>query len=395
MKSSKRNLSRNRRTRWALAGLLWALLVFRTHAGAAAFTNVPWSDSAFFPLGVWLQDPTNAAAYRQAGFNTFVGLWRGPTEEQLSELKSAGMYVVCEQNSVARRHLDDTSIIAWMQDDEPDNSRSRGARFGFGSPVPPQEVVAEYQRIKTVDPSRPVLLNLGQGVAWDGWYGRGNRKNHPEDYPKYLQGCDIASFDIYPVVHKSREVAGKLWFVAEGVERLVRWGGTNQMVWNCLECTHVDNPGRKPTPRQVRAEAWMSTIHGSRGLIYFAHQFKPEFREAALLEDPDMLAAVTALNREITSLAPVINSPSVPDVATVQSKNPAVPVAFMIRNHQGAVYLFAVAMRDGETMATFKIAGVEDGKTVEVIGENRNLTATNGLFSDHFRSWDVHLYRMK
>ena len=24
------------------------------------------------------------------------------------------------------------------------------------------------------------MLNLGQGVAWDGWYGRGTRTNHPE-----------------------------------------------------------------------------------------------------------------------------------------------------------------------------------------------------------------------
>ncbi len=30
----------------------------------------------------------------------------------------------------------------------------------------------------------------------------------------------------------------------------------------------------------------MSLIFGSRGLIYFVHQFKPKFIEAALLADP-------------------------------------------------------------------------------------------------------------
>ena len=40
----------------------------------------------------------------------------------------------------------------------------------------------------------------------------------------------------------------------------------------------------------------MALIHGSRGLIYFVHQFEPRFIEAALLEDPQMLTAVTALN---------------------------------------------------------------------------------------------------
>ena len=54
----------------------------------------------------------------------------------------------------------------------------------------------------------------------------------------------------------------------------------------------------------------MSLIQGTRGLIYFVHQFKPTFREAALLDDPEMLAAVTALNQQITGLAPVLNTPS-------------------------------------------------------------------------------------
>ena len=47
------------------------------------------------------------------------------------------------------------------------------------------------------------MLNLGQGVAWDGCYGRGVRTNHPEDYPEYIRGCDLVSFDIYPVAHST------------------------------------------------------------------------------------------------------------------------------------------------------------------------------------------------
>ena len=67
------------------------------------------------------------------------------------------------------------------------------------------------------------MLNLGQGVAWDGWYGRGVRTNHPEDYAEYVRGGDIISFDIYPAVHDKPAVAGKLWYVARGVERLRGW----------------------------------------------------------------------------------------------------------------------------------------------------------------------------
>ena len=53
----------------------------------------------------------------------------------------------------------------------------------------------------------------------------------------------------------------------------------------------------------------MALIHGARGIIYFAHQFKPKFIEAGLLADEEMARGVAALNRQIRELAPVLNSP--------------------------------------------------------------------------------------
>lgn len=388
-----------------LLGTLLAGVLLTGAAGATAqpaapaempaiqWTNGPWTDSNFFPIAVWLQDPSLAETYRQAGINTYVGLWKGPTEDQLAALKKAGMWVVCGQNETGRLHRDDPTIIGWMQGDEPDNSQSRGARFGFGSPIPADNIVEDYQRMKAADSSRPILLNLGQGVAWDGWYGRGKRNHHPEDYPAYLKGCDIASFDIYPVNHDRPEVNGNLWFVANGVERLVRWGRGEKPVWNCIECTAITNPQHKPTPRQVRAEVWMSLIHGSRGLIYFVHQFKPTSDIAALLHDPEMLAAVTQINHQIAQLAPVLNQPTRRGAATVESINPEVPVATMAKPYGGATYLFAVGMRDGATDATFTLAGRIGDDSVEVLGENRSLTARKGSFTDHFDPWAVHLYK--
>lgn len=354
----------------------------------------PSADPGFFPLAVWLQNPSRAAEYRKAGINLYVGLWKGPTEAHLAALKQAGMQVICAQNETALRHLDDPTVVGWMHGDEPDNAQPLGSGKGYGPPIPPERIVADYQRLRAADPSRPVLLNLGQGVAWDRWHGRGVRTNHPEDYPEYVKGCDIASFDIYPVVHSHPEVAGKLWYVARGVERLVQWAGPERLVWNCLECTRISNPNTKPTPQQVRAEAWMALIHGSRGLIYFVHQFKPVFREAALLDDPEMLDGVTALNRQILRLAPVLNSPTLTNAVTVTPANPEVPIAAMVKRHGSATYLFAVAMRPGTTTATFTVRNLAGRRTVEVLDENRTLTAEDGVFSDGFGLWAVHLYRI-
>jgi hypothetical protein len=139
----------------------------------------------------------------------------------------------------------------------------------------------------------------------------------------------------------------------------------------------------------------MSLIHGSMGLIYFVHQFKPNFIEAALLEDPEMLAEVTAINKQIKELAPVLNSPTISDLVEVKSTNPDVPVHIMVKRYGGAIYIFSVGMRNGQTRADFQIKGLNGKGKVEVLGEKREIPLQDGRFEDDFKPYDVHLYRIK
>ena len=377
--------------------VVFALQASGKQAGVSPYVkweNGPLRDDGFFSIAVWLQNPAKARQYKAAGFNTYVGLWKGPTEKQLADLKKAGMKVICHQNAVGLKHVDDPTIIGWMHGDEPDNAQSLGQGKGYGPPIPPKEIIDDYQKIRAADSTRPVILNLGQGVAWDGWHGRGVRTNHPEDYPEYVKGCDIASFDIYPVAHSREQVSGKLWYVPKGVERLVKWTDGNKIVWNCIECTRIQNPTNKATPQQVRCEVWMSIIHGSMGLIYFVHEWQPRFNESALLSDTQMLSAVTEINQQIIRLAPVLNSPTVRDAVSISSENEDVPVAVMVKSHKNVTYLFAVSMRNGRTNATFTIHGLTGEKDVEVLGESRTILSKSGVFKDKFEPWDAHLYRI-
>lgn len=356
--------------------------------------NGPPADENYFPIAVWLQSPGNAARYQAAGINLYVGLWRGPTGDQLADLRKAGVSVICSQNRAGLENKDNPIIVGWMHDDEPDNAQSLGEGKGYGPPILPERIIQDYERIRAADPSRPVLLNLGQGVAWDNYIGRGVRRNRPEDYAEYVKGCDIASFDIYPVVHDHPEVAGRLEFVARGVERLRAWAGPGRTVWNCIECTHISNTETKATPQQVRAEVWMSLIRGARGLIYFVHQFEPSFQEAALLDDPEMLAAVTSINRQIHQLAPVLNSPSGTNSVAVKSADAAATIAWMLKRQAGATYLFAVNLSRFPTLGTFSGREWSAGATAEVLNESRTLKVDAGEFADSFKAYDVHLYRI-
>jgi hypothetical protein len=357
----------------------------------SAWSRGPSNDPAWFPIGVYLQNPARAGQYREIGINLYVGLWKGPTEEHLSTLAKHKMPVVCHQNDVGLAHREDPLIVGWLQKDEPDNAQG-GAKLGFGRPVPPEKIVARYEAMRKADPSRPVLLNLGQGVGWDGWHGRGARTNHPEDYPKYLKGADVVSFDIYPAAHTSAKVRGQIWRPAFGVERLVRWSEGRKPVWCILECTDIQGAGRA-TPRQMRAEAWLAIIAGARGIVWFAHEIKPKFREHALLAEPSIREAVAAVNREILAFAPVLNGDDRVKV-DVRSSADGVPIGALGLRHDGAVYLFAGAMRDGRTTGTFAMD--VPGAKAEVLGEDRTVEVKGGRLTDTFDGpEDVHLYRIR
>ncbi len=351
-------------------------------------------DPSFFPSAVWLQAPRNAERFKAAGINLYVGLWDGPTEDQLRELEKAGMPVICDPNEVGLRNRENPIIVGWMHGDEPDNAQALPDGKGYGPPIPPKVIVDKFQTIRSADATRPVLLNFGPGFAWDTWVGRGVRTNHPEDYPEYLKGCDIASFDIYPVVETHADVAGKLEFVGNGVKRLVGLLDEKQTAWNCIECTHINNANTKATPDQVRSEVWMSLINGSRGIIYFVHQFSPDFKEAALLDDPEMLAAVTAINQQIKSLAPVLNSPTVEGLLKVETLEET-PIASMLKQSGDSHYVFAVNMRNLSAEGKFALLGIRPGTRVDVVGEDRQIPLGNGVFGDAFKPYEVHIYRME
>ncbi len=394
----------------------------------AAWRAAPYADWKFgparsadyFPIAVWLQDPKLAGRYRRAGFNLYVGLWKGPTAAQLETLRRFRMPVICAQNRFGLRRRNDAVIVGWMHGDEPDNAQrfdrywksdperirqgwpeiyrrlhlDRAPYRGYGPPVPPQWIVDEYRRFRRNDPDRPVLLNLGQGVAWEKYRGRGERTGHLEDYPKYVRGCDIVSFDIYPAAHPDIRVRNALWFVARGIDRLRRWTRDRKIVWNALECTTIGVPGAKPSPAQVRAEVWMSIIHGSRGIIYFVHQFKPKFNAHALLDDSVMLGAVTRINRRIQRLAPVLNRPTLAGRVRVVASNPASPVHILVKERGGALYIFAVAMGAESSRAEFHVTAVSGQRKVAVLGEDRSILLDHGIFRDVFPGNGVHLYRL-
>lgn len=355
------------------------------------------NDPDFFPIAVWAQNPANASAYKENGINMYISIHGGIDQEKLDHLKKAGMKVITHQNSFGLTQLHEPLIYGWMHGDEPDNAqRSKTEKDKWDPCKDPADIIRDYERIKKNDPSRPVYLNVGRGVAYTNWIGRGVCRGRTDMYKVsnngYLKGCDIASFDIYPVNSKEEEVQGQLWYVAKGLDNLREWSDHKKPAWCWIETTRISEKAkRKPTPAEVKSEVWIALIHGAKGFGYFCHSFIGKTEDAALLQDEEMINAVKEINQQVTALAPVLNSPDTKGYATVKSSNDSVSVDLLTKRNGRTNYIFAVAMRDGSTTATF---AVRSGKTVEAIGENRTIAIKNGKFSDAFSHYGVHLYRI-
>jgi hypothetical protein len=342
------------------------------------------TDPTFFPVAVWLQTPTNAKRYANVGVNVFIGLWDGPTQASLDLLQAAKMLTVCDQRADWKANVGGTTIRGWLQPDEPDNAQAIPGG-GYGPCIPPATIAMNRDTMIANDPTRPVLLGLGRGVADTQWVGRGSCTGKTDMYPEYAKGADILAFDIYPV-----NEGAPLEMVAKGVDNLIGWSNHAKPVVCDIEAANFNDTTR-PTPAQIKSEVWMALVHGASGIQYFCHRFKPTFSETDCLDDAPTAAALPVINAQIASLAPVLNTQSVANGVTVAS---SVPVDTMLKRFGGATYVFAVEMRASATSATFTLRDIPSTASAEVIGEGRTIPIASGSFQDAFNSYGVHLYRI-
>jgi hypothetical protein len=258
------------------------------------FRNGFPADTGFFPIGVWLQSPERAPRYQAMGINTIVGLYEGPTEAQLAELAKHGMFAIAEQNDIALGSVNGAVIKGWMQADEPDNAQPIG-NGQYGPCIAVAEVARRSRTMKARDPTRPVLLNFGRGVADESWPGRGACTGDLDYYDAAIAGADILAFDIYPVASDTPHVRGRLEYVARGIANLKRRAAGGQAIWGVIETTAIE-ARQHVTPAELRAEIWMALIHGATGIVYFVHEWIGGFREDGIFRYPDTVAAVTKAN---------------------------------------------------------------------------------------------------
>ena len=298
------------------------------------------------------------------------------------------MPVMAHQAGVWKTHIGDPTSRAWLLPDQPDNAQQQ-SNGGFGPCVLPSEAMATYLATTQNDASRPAFLALGRGIVEPNWVGRGAAcTGHPEHYADYVRAADMLGVVVYPI-----DSGLPLETVATGIEQARTWSRDEKPVIALVQASRIGEQ-RRPTPAQIRAQVWMSIVHRAAGVQYYCHQQRPTVVETDCLDDVPTLAALRQINTQLYELAPVLDTLPVANGVTVSSSEQSIPVDTLLKRYAGATYLFAAAMREGSTRATFQLQRFPTMAKAEVLGENRSIAVANGAFDDDFTSYGVHLYHL-
>jgi hypothetical protein len=352
----------------------------------------------FFPIINWVQPVKNYKLLAELGFNTCGG-------DKVNPVKAAevGCYAATSSEMVGTEKQD--HVIGLFFDDEPDMPRGKGD--SIHPKESPELVAAKVKEIRAKNPDWLLFMTLtGHFTKEESRYPVEMRQKL---YPQYIQNADIFGFDNYPIYGSG--YASHLNWVGSGTDQLRALAG-NHPIYVWIETSKGSRwmpYAKQPDvlPIHTRNEVWQAIIHGATAIAYFTHAWFPEFREFA--PTPEMQQELKRLNNQITRLAPaILADPAKEKIEMKLGDN--LDCSFKATNLKGSLYIFAenndlgagaenlkqydpISPRTGKSI--FSISGLKAGTKIEVVDENRTITAEKGQFTDEFGPLAEHIYRMK
>lgn len=288
----------------------------------------PLAEKRFFPLAVWYESVLSKADVRRdkaAGINTYLEL---TPNSDLELVRRSGMRSVTTMTPGPGTdgYLLPDEVDMWGGPGEADWT---GNWPGEGPICRPEGAECGYsvveQMVDGVPADEFVWGQFGKGVML--WGSRSQARGFVNTEP------DGVSADLYwftdPNICGPSEAGAFLGTqdtvaaaqcrrgsnYGRGVERLrglVQPRGSKP-VWVFVELGHPFTEDSAPTilPHQIRDAAWSGLIHGARGVVYFNHSFGGRCQTQHVLRDAcgaRIRPTVTALNEQITGLAPLLDA---------------------------------------------------------------------------------------
>lgn len=300
---------------------------------------------------------------------------------ELSAFAAGDTNTETELRSVMNQFKNHPALAFWKNKDE-----------AWWGGVSVADLQRGYDVIKTVDTNHPVeQTHAPRGTV--------------ADLQPYNSAADILALDIYPIGYppgaNSLLTNKEISMVGDYTDFLAQVGNGQKHFWMIeqIAWSGVVPPAktlRFPTLQQSRFMAYQAIIHGARGLMFFGGNVTATLnpRDAALGWN------WTFWDEVLKPVVKQIGDNSLLADALVQT-NSTLPVViggasdveFCVREVPPYLYLLA-CKREGATVnVTFSglPSNIDSG---EVLYESpRIVIATNGVFSDWFGPFEVHVYR--
>jgi hypothetical protein len=368
----------------------------------------PTGDPRFFPINVWMQDPSGievgaklGASYQDAGVQATVGVW----EDEWWYLREEGLYSTGWKAYVDPKRVSDVlgdpthakNYLGYLIADEPDMNKAYGDVFH--PDMQPSAILKKSDEVRTQDPSRPTYLNYGVWMGTPGGeIGYGYiEKSYEEDMRTYCAAADIASADFYGWTHPDRDAKVGAYSYGAVIDTMRKWCGPDKPLYGFVETGHPHTKGETINADQMETAIWNLIVHGATGIDYFAHSFHEDGtgEYASLMTRPDIKAKAIEVNKRLQELAPVLNSHSLPGVSVLTTND--IPVTLLYKIYEGDRYIVSQSDGDkqhplsGTTTATIEVP-VPSG-TATVLGENRTVPISDGKIIDSYNPYQLHIYR--
>jgi hypothetical protein len=381
----------------------------RTFLASAALLPAARAASAAppFVLGLY-QLPKSGDPWREAADAGFNLVHIDGTREQLDLAQRNRLHAwvtvgsvspgnragdVARIRGIVEKLKDHPALLFWETEDEPSYQWKKA-----GPRIPPEQIVATYRFVKSLDPRRPIYLNHAP-------------TNLVSTLRQYNAGADIVATDIYPVIpHGIREeyalwpdgMQGDLTDTTIGqvggyARKMRQVAGSERSVFMVLQAFAWENLRERdrnpamvlyPTRAQLRFMTWDAIVQGVNGVLYWGLSYTPT--DAPLWPD---LKAVTA---EVRQFLPELGAPPARlnlkldyhDTGHSLDRG----VEWIARRGPEGLRIFAINADRNPVDVTF--SGLPAFSRCEVRLESRKLDIQGGAFRDTFQPFDVHIYSL-
>ncbi|MBP5639969.1 MAG: hypothetical protein J6X55_10855 [Victivallales bacterium] len=356
----------------------------------------------FFPIGayaVWKREFNNFdfdKAFKdlsEAGFN-FAHSYNGGGEypKFLDTAHKYGVRIWSSAYSIQskdflEKRLNHPAIIAWyIGDDTSDNTK-------------PNQLQDRHDALKSIDDHRITTQADHVGAA-----------KASSDYSGYVRGSDNFLPEIYPIRVDTDEdratcvpkVIRDMDTCKADVERCGIYHPAS--VWPIIQYFQGWTGWKRfPEEHEIRAMSFASIIHGATGITWYTyggyHDPKKNTTNYGMTSTPERWRVITTITRQLRELEPVLvertpadqPKPVVISGAKLDAYgNPS--ITCLLKRHEGETYILAVNSTLDTVEAGIPVPAVNGGT---VMFEDRAASITDGVLTDTFKPYDVHIFKLK